>query len=105
MIKRVVGLPGETVQFENNAVYIDGLRMVEPYLVEDETTRASSGIAGCAEANVGALTCVVPEGHVFVIGDNRALSVDSRDFGPIPIDTIIGRAAARLWPLSDINQL
>lgn len=105
MIKRVVGLPGETVRFENDAVYVDGLRMVEPYLVDDETTSARSGIPGCAESNVGARSCVVPDGHVFVLGDNRSRSLDSRRFGPIPIETIVGRAAVRVWPPSAITQL
>lgn len=105
MIKRIVGLPGETVRFENDAVYVGSLRMVEPYLVDGESTNARTGIPGCAESNVGARTCVVPEGYVFVLGDNRVSSTDSRAFGPIPIETIIGRAALRLWPLTGINQL
>lgn len=105
MIKRVVGLPGETVQFRNDAVYIGSLRMVEPYLRQDQATSAPTGIPGCEGSNIGALTCVVPQGHVFVMGDNRSSSVDSRRFGPIPIDTVIGRAAVRVWPMSSINQL
>lgn len=105
MIKRVVGLPGETVRFQNNAVYVGLLRMVEPYLTDGQTTNARTGIPGCAASNIGASTCVVPEGHVFVLGDNRGVSVDSRTFGPIPIETIIGRATVRVWPPTDINQL
>jgi len=98
VIKRVVGLPGETVRFYENEVFIGDLQMLEPYLRESETTSAPATLPGCAGEATGARTCVVPDGHVFVLGDNRTDSVDSRSFGPIPIDTIVGRAAVQIWP-------
>jgi signal peptidase I len=81
-VKRVVGLPGEFVEIREGNVYIDGVRLDEPYVDE--------GITRCQR---GEMTCeigVVPEGHVFVLGDNRNNSSDSRIFGPVPIDRIVG---------------
>jgi signal peptidase I len=87
LIKRVVGLPGELIQGKDGSVYIDGRRLVEPYLPP-----------GTPTSDFGPID--VPEGTVFVLGDNRTNSHDSRfpDIGPIPIDSIVGRAVARVWP-------
>jgi len=105
VIKRVIGLPGERVRFRNDAVFIDGLRMVEPYVVEGVATRGPQSIPGCSPNPDDSLGCLVPDGYVFVLGDNRLASVDSRSYGPIAIDSIIGRAAARIWPPQEANQL
>ena len=85
LIKRIVGLPGETVSAVDGHVVIDGRRLVEPYLPE-----------GLVTDDFGPVT--VPEGQVFVMGDNRPNSSDSRVIGTIEIDTIVGRAIARVWP-------
>jgi signal peptidase I len=86
LIKRVIALPGETIEARDGEIYIDGRLLSEPYL----RTPASSG-------NFGPVT--VPDGHVFVMGDNRMNSRDSRVFGPIDQDLIVGRAFVRVWPL------
>ena len=83
-IKRVVGLPGDTVEIRDGGVFIDGSRYAEPYL--DQTTQSTLG------------PTVVPEGTYFVLGDNRGNSSDSRLFGPLPLDKIVGRAWLRYWP-------
>ena len=95
LIKRVIGLPGESVSTDPDTgqVLIDGQPLIEPYL--DPSVR-SSGL----ETPV-----VVAEDHVFVMGDNRGNSQDSRVFGPIETDSIVGRAFIRVWPLSDIDFL
>ena len=85
-IKRVVGLPGETVEMRDGQVYIDGQLLDEPYT--NGSTR--SGRIG---------RVVVPPLHVFVMGDNRDHSNDSRAFGPVPIENIVGRAWLSYWPL------
>jgi len=91
-IKRIVGLPGETLRAVDGVVYIDGRPLEEPYLADGTVTNQLTEIT-------------VPEGHVFVLGDNRSLSRDSRFFGPIPMDSIVGEAFVRLWPLGSFGGL
>jgi signal peptidase I len=89
LIKRVIGLPGETIETRDGRVFIDGRPLTEPYLPKGVTTE-DPPIA----------RQVVPKGRVFVMGDNRDDSHDSRfsDIGPIKIRSIVGRAIGRIWP-------
>jgi signal peptidase I len=86
LIKRVIGLPGETVEVKDNRVVINGTPLEEPYLVDvfmpDEP----------------AIT--ISADQVFVMGDNRNASFDSRRFGPIPLDDLVGEAFVTIWPIS-----
>lgn len=102
LIKRVIGLPGETLNFRNGNVYVDGQLVEESYLQEQDSTFPIAGIPGCVPAGTSS-ECTVPEGHVFVLGDNRRGSTDGRVFGPIPTDTIVGRAFVKVWPLGEIG--
>ena len=86
LIKRVIGLPGEKVEIHDGLVYIDGVPLAEPYLTH--------GTAGY-QAPI-----VVPPLHVYVLGDNRNFSNDSRSFGPVPLENIVGRAWLSYWPLT-----
>ena len=86
LVKRVIGLPGETVEIRGGVVYIDGRRLIEPYL------------AGGAVPLGDMAPVVVPPDSYFVLGDNRNHSQDSRVFGPIPIDDIVGKAFLTWWP-------
>lgn len=102
LIKRVIALPGETIETRDGEVYIDGRRLEEPYLAEGMITGdPASG------NNPEIARQTVPEGTVFVMGDNRANSHDSRypDRGPIPIDSIVGRAFVIVWPIGSIGGL
>lgn len=93
VIKRVIALEGERIEIIDNTVYIDGQELVEPYLDEGVITSDF-------EAEI------VPEGHVFVMGDNRELSLDSRfETGPIAHDRVVGRAFFLFWPLGRAGAL
>jgi signal peptidase I len=105
LIKRIIGLPGETIRFADNQVYVNGLRLEEPYLAEQDSTRPRLTIPGCAQTTPAPDTCVVPEGAIFMMGDNRLGSSDSRVFGPIEIDNVVGRAFLRVWPLNNLGEL
>jgi signal peptidase I len=89
LIKRVVGLPGERVTLADGRVYIDSVQLDEPYL--DQPTQG------------GGRSWVVPPLHVFVLGDNRSASRDSRVFGPVPLEELVGRALIRYWPLGEVG--
>ena len=94
-IKRVIGLPGEHILIsEIGEVYIDGTILNEPYLVKDlKTPRMGNHY-----------DVQIPEGYVFVMGDNREGSKDSREFGLIPLDRIEGKVVTRIWPLNKLGK-
>lgn len=96
LIKRIVGLPGERVQIKGCVVFIDGVSLSEPYLEDPADWR----LEGCEMDPIS-----VPAEQVFVMGDARDNSTDSRIFGPIPIDDIVGRAYAIAWPPTRVDLL
>ena len=93
LIKRVIALPGDELEMENCVVRIDGQVLQEPYLDPNIVTPGRCG--------QGITPTVVPDGHVFVMGDNRAGSHDSRALGTIPFEDLVGRAFVVFWPKSD----
>jgi signal peptidase I len=92
-IKRIIGLPGERVSIHDGAVHIDGKRLDEPYL-----NAPTNGQGVMTDGSH-----VVEPDHVFVLGDNRGNSSDSRMFGSIPISSIIGKASVSYWPPDEIE--
>jgi len=84
-IKRVVALPGETVEGRDGAVWINGRRLIEPYLRDDVTISSFP-------------PQVVPADHLWIMGDNRTNSTDSRVVGPIAMSSVVGRAVLTVWP-------
>jgi signal peptidase I len=92
LIKRVIGLPGETVESRNGHILINGRELEEPYLGPDVTTGPLEQVT-------------VPAEHLWVMGDNRPNSRDSRFFGAIPESLVIGRAFIRVWPVTAISLL
>jgi signal peptidase I len=91
-IKRVVAVGGDTIEGHGGAVYVNGGRLPEPYLGDGVRTASFE-------------PRMVPQGEVFVMGDNRTNSNDSRSFGPIPAHEIVGRAFLVIWPPQDFGTL
>jgi signal peptidase I len=98
LIKRVIALGGDRISMKDGRVYVNGGRLDEGYLNKDHTCYATD-----PAENFKART--VPDGDVFVMGDNRCNSEDSREFGPIPTSSIVGRAFMIVWPLNRIRFL
>ena len=88
LVKRVIGLPGETIESKDGHTYIDGKAIDEPWV-------ANFGGRYLAPTRI-------PEGYVFIIGDNRPISHDSRAIGPVSIEDIEGRVIFVYWPLTEV---
>lgn len=101
LIKRVIGLSGETVEIRDCQVLINGTPIVEPWLAE--VAPEVSPESNCGTANLDPVQ--VGENQVFLIGDNRPMSFDSRMFGPIDRDLIRGKAMLVIWPFDSITLL
>ena len=93
LIKRVVGLPGDRISVRSGRLFVNGERQREPFTNKRFPDRSFFA------------PTTVPKGHVFVMGDNRANSQDSRVFGPLPKENIEGEAFLRFWPLNRIGLL
>ena len=92
LIKRVIGVAGDTVEGKDGKVYVNGSPIAEPYLPSGVQTSSFPATK-------------VPEGKIFVMGDNRGNSDDSRNFGPVPVDTVVGHAFLVIWPPGDFSTL
>lgn len=98
LIKRVIALPGEKVVIADNKVYVDDKALNEPYLPAGTTNTPGPGGADWTHRCTPEDPCVVPRDSVWVMGDNRTNSQDSRYIGPVRQDKIVGRAFAVVWP-------
>jgi signal peptidase I len=97
-IKRIVGLPGEQIKISQCRVFINNQVLNEPYLLPSVCTRGGQYLA--EEKSLS-----IPTNYYFVMGDNRLHSSDSRDFGPIGKDKVVGKAAYRWWPPDRVGKL
>lgn len=88
IIKRIIGLPGETIEIKDNKIYIDNVEMPDEYAYGDTSDYEKTTLG---------------EDEYFILGDNRLISKDSRYFGPIKKSEIMGEAVFRLWPFSDFG--
>jgi signal peptidase I len=99
-IKRIIGLPRDTVELRDGLVYVNGVELDEPYLFEED------GVPQTTDASPGGQTeWVVPDDELLVMGDHRQNSADSRSFGPIEVSHVIGRAWLRYWPFDTFGIL
>ncbi len=96
LIKRVIATGGQTVDLRDGVVYVNGVALDEPYTQGKPSNDLNSGIE---------YPYTVPDGYVWVMGDNRTNSADSRAFGSIPLESITGRAMLRYWPLDRFGGL
>jgi len=82
-IKRIIGLPGDSIKIENGQLFINEIAFSEPYIAEEPNYQSES---------------IVPEDSLFVLGDNRNKSSDSHNWGAVPLDYVIGKASIVYWP-------
>ena len=102
-VKRVIGVPGETVSYRNDQLYINGRHVDEPFL--NQAKKKPGILTSDFELKTLIGEKQIPKDEYFVLGDNRQISKDSRLFGTIHRDTILGRAVAVYWPIKDIQSL
>ena len=96
LIKRVIGLPGETLVFKDCSVFIGGKKLDEPYVDQQCTDPPQTVVDPDGDGSI-----TVPDGMLFVMGDNRGGSFDSRYFGAITEHSVVGRAFVIMWPVGD----
>ena len=99
-IKRIIGVEGDTVSIHDGKVFVNGIELDEPYVY-----KGTDGKPQTTEPEDGTSTWTIGPGQLFVMGDHRQRSSDSRVFGPIAVDKVIGRAWLRYWPIEDLGIL
>jgi signal peptidase I len=102
-VKRIIGLPGDKLEYRNDTLYINGHKYEEPFL--DKYKKKSPGLKLTGDFSLKEITGenMVPKGKLFVLGDNRLGSWDSRQFGFINASQVVGKVDLRYWPLNEIN--
>ncbi|MCP8970155.1 signal peptidase I [Ectobacillus ponti] len=104
-IKRVIGVPGDTIEYKNDVLYINGKMYEEPYLAEFKKQVSDGPLTYDFKLEEITGQKTVPKGRVFVLGDNRRFSKDSRTIGTVSVDQILGKANIVYWPMSDARMI
>ncbi|RFU63301.1 signal peptidase I [Peribacillus glennii] len=105
-IKRVIGLPGDRIEYKDDTLFVNGKAYNEPYLDEYKKQVNDGPLTDpftLEETPVGQET--VPEGHLFVMGDNRRFSKDSRHIGAVPLEKVLGETNMVYWPVEDFRKV
>lgn len=102
-IKRVIGLPGDRIEYKDDTLYINGAAYEEPYLDEQKNNTPGLLTKNFTLEDTPVAAATVPEGEIFVMGDNRAYSKDSRMIGAIPLDQVIGTTNIVFWPVGEMK--
>ncbi len=102
-IKRVIGLPGDQIEYKNDTLYVNGKAYKEPYLNEYKKQLVDGPLTDpfTLKEKIGKET--VPKGELFVMGDNRRFSKDSRHIGTIPMSKVVGKTSIVYWPIKDAH--
>ncbi|WP_425388165.1 signal peptidase I [Ectobacillus panaciterrae] len=102
-VKRIIGLPGDRIEYKNDRLYVNGYFMEEPYLEAYKKQLAGGQLTGDFKLEELTDKKAVPKDSVFVVGDNRLGSWDSRHFGFVHISQIVGKVDLRYWPIQEVR--
>ncbi|KGA96118.1 signal peptidase I [Alkalihalobacillus alcalophilus ATCC 27647 = CGMCC 1.3604] len=102
-IKRIIGLPGDEIEYSSDVLYVNGEPVDEVFLEELKGRYEGERLTNNFTLEDVTNQFVVPEDHLFVLGDNRRHSKDSRDIGTVPYEEVIGKASIIFWPLSEVR--
>ncbi|RHW38413.1 signal peptidase I [Lysinibacillus yapensis] len=102
-IKRVIGLPGDSVEMQEDTLIINGEKFEEPYVNREIDNPLQKRVTQNFTLEEITSYQTVPEGYLFVLGDNRLRSSDSRHFGLIPVDSVLGESKIRIYPLANFT--
>ncbi|WP_042455191.1 signal peptidase I [Neobacillus dielmonensis] len=102
-VKRIIGLPGDKLEYRDDQLYVNGHKIAEPFL--NVYKKKTPGVNITGDFNLQEITGedIVPEGKLFVLGDNRLGSWDSRHFGFISVNQVVGKVDLRYWPLNEMD--
>ncbi|SDN27356.1 signal peptidase I [Alkalicoccus daliensis] len=102
-IKRVIGLPGDKISYKNDILYVNGMPLEEEFLTEFKADAPFLPLTGSFELGDVLSADTVPSDHLFVLGDNRRYSKDSRHIGLVPYEEVVGTAKIVFWPVERLK--
>jgi signal peptidase I len=102
-VKRIIGMPGDQIVYKNDQLFVNGKKVAEPFL--NKYKKKNPGMKFTNDFTLQELTGkkTVPKGELFVLGDNRPSSWDSRFFGFVSVKQVVGKVDLRYWPLNEVN--
>ncbi|MGG3495521.1 signal peptidase I [Peribacillus simplex] len=102
-VKRVIGIAGDHIRYKDDCLYVNGEKVDEPYLEKYKEGYPGQNFTGDFTLKELTGMTTVPKGKLFVMGDNRLESADSRHFGYIPVKNVVGKVDVRYWPVKEFN--